>query len=43
MRVMLQIVASLADDSKGIIYKCNIFIVQAIVFEGKVGGDFPKY
>ncbi len=26
-RVMLQIVASLTDDSSGIIYSCNIFIV----------------
>jgi hypothetical protein len=28
-RVMLQIVASLIDESKGIIYNCNMFIVQA--------------
>jgi hypothetical protein len=27
--VMLQIVSSLTDDSRGIIYKCNIFIIQA--------------
>ncbi len=27
---MLQIVASLTDDSGGIIYDCNIFMVQAI-------------
>ncbi len=26
---MLQIVASLADDSRGIIYDCNMFIAQA--------------
>jgi len=26
--VMLQIVASLTDDSKGIIYNCNMFIAQ---------------
>ncbi len=26
---MLQIVVSLADDSRGIIYDCNMFIVQA--------------
>jgi hypothetical protein len=26
--VMLQIVASLADDSRGVIYNCNVFIVQ---------------
>jgi hypothetical protein len=29
-RVMPQIVASLTDDSRGIIYNCNMFIVQAI-------------
>jgi hypothetical protein len=28
-RVMVQIVASLSDDSKGIIYNYNVFIVQA--------------
>ena len=28
-RVTLQIVASLTDDSRGIIYNCNMFIVQA--------------
>jgi hypothetical protein len=28
-RVSLQIVASLTDDSRGIIYDCNTFIVQA--------------
>ncbi len=28
-RMMLQIVASLTDDSRGIIYDCNMFIVQA--------------
>jgi hypothetical protein len=28
-RVMHQIVASLTDDSRGIIYDCNMFIVQA--------------
>ncbi len=27
-RVMLQIVASLTDDSRGIIYDHNVFIVQ---------------
>ncbi len=26
---MLQIVASLADDSGGVIYECNIIILQA--------------
>ncbi len=26
---MLQIVASLTDDSRGVIYNCNVFIVQA--------------
>jgi hypothetical protein len=25
---MLQIVASLTDDSRGVIYNCNVFIVQ---------------
>ncbi len=29
-RVMLQIVGSLIDDSKGAIYDCNMFIVRAI-------------
>ena len=28
--VMLQIVASLTDDSKSVIYNCNMFIDQAI-------------
>ncbi len=28
-RVMLQIVVSLSDDSRGIIYDCNMFILQA--------------
>jgi hypothetical protein len=28
-RVMLPIVASLTDDSRGVIYNCNMFIVQA--------------
>ncbi len=27
--VMLQIMASLTDDSRGVIYNCNMFIVQA--------------
>jgi hypothetical protein len=31
-RVMLQIVASLTDDSRGVIYNCNVFIVQATDF-----------
>ncbi len=28
-KVTLQIVASLTDDTRGIIYDCNMFIVQA--------------
>ncbi len=28
-RVTLQIVASLTDDSRGVIYDCNMFMVQA--------------
>ncbi len=28
-RVVLKIVASLIDDSRGVIYDCNMFIVQA--------------
>jgi hypothetical protein len=28
-RVMLHIVTSLTDDSRGIIYDCNMFVVQA--------------
>ncbi len=32
-RVMLQIVASLTDDSRGMIYECNIFIVQVTELE----------
>ncbi len=28
-RVTLQIVASLTDDSRGVIYDCNIFKIQA--------------
>ncbi len=30
-RAMLQIVASLTDDSRGVIYEHNMFILQAIV------------
>ncbi len=30
-RLMLQIVASLTDDSKGVIYNYNMFIVQVTV------------
>ncbi len=30
--VALQIVASLTDDSRGVIYDCNMFIVQATDF-----------
>ncbi len=32
-RVMLQIVASLSDDSQGVIYDRNMFIVQATLVE----------
>ncbi len=32
-RVTLQIVALLTDDSRGIIYYCNMFIAQAIGYE----------
>jgi hypothetical protein len=28
-RVMLQIVAPLTDNSRGVIYDCNMFIIQA--------------
>ncbi len=28
-RVIIQIVASLTDESRGVIYKCNMFLVQA--------------
>ena len=31
-RVVLQIVASLTDNSTGIIYNCNMFIVQATAY-----------
>ncbi len=36
-RVTLQIVASLSEDSRGVIYNCNMFIVQAtdLIFKGK--------
>ncbi len=30
-RVMLQIVGSLTDNSRGVIYDCNVYIVQATV------------
>jgi hypothetical protein len=30
-RVVLQIVALLTDNSRGIIYECNVFIIQATV------------
>ena len=36
-RAMLQIVASLTDDSVGIIYDCNMFIVPATAL---MGGHF---
>ncbi len=32
-RVMLQIVESLTDDSRAVIYNCNMFIVQATVVD----------
>jgi hypothetical protein len=38
-RAMLQIVASLTDDSVGIIYNCNMFIVQATAL---MGGHFSR-
>ncbi len=28
-RVMLQIVASLTDDSRGFIYDCDVFIIES--------------
>jgi hypothetical protein len=28
-RATLQVVTSLTDDSRGVIYNCNIFIIQA--------------
>ncbi len=31
-RVMLQIVAPLTDNSRGIIYESNVFIVQATAY-----------
>jgi hypothetical protein len=31
---MLQIVASLTDDSRGVIYDCNIFKIQATDLNG---------
>jgi hypothetical protein len=31
-RLMLQIVASLTDDSRGVIYNHNMFIVQATAY-----------
>ncbi len=31
---MLQIVASLTDDSRSVIYNCNMFIVQATTAAG---------
>ncbi len=33
--VMLQIVVSFTDDSRGVIYNCNVFIVQAIEWLGQ--------
>ncbi len=30
--VMLEVVASLTDDSRGFIYNCNVFIAQAFWF-----------
>jgi hypothetical protein len=44
-RVMLHIVASLTDYSKGIIYNCNMFIVQATVTGStneETGNDVTK-
>jgi hypothetical protein len=35
-RVMLQIVASLTDDYRVIIYNCNMFIAQATSLEPNV-------
>jgi hypothetical protein len=33
-RVMLQIVESLIDDSRGVIYNCNMFIVKVTAAAG---------
>ncbi len=33
---MLQIVATLTDDSRGVIYNCNIFIIQATEAEVQI-------
>jgi len=32
-RLMLQIVASITDDSRGVIYNCKMFIVQTTAVE----------
>ncbi len=37
-RVTFQIVVSLTDDSRGIIYNCNIFKVQATGLPGEQFG-----
>ncbi len=39
-RVMLQIVALLTDDSRGIVYNNIMFIVQAISVVAKLLDDF---
>jgi hypothetical protein len=39
---MLQIVASLTDDSKGIIYDCSMFITQATSGTGIRKDLFPE-
>jgi hypothetical protein len=39
--VMLQTVASLTDDSRGIVYNCNIFTTQATDFTVKNLGSNP--
>ncbi len=39
-RVKLQIVASLTDNSRGVIYNCNMFIVQASEYFFSFGGSW---
>jgi len=35
-KVMLQIVASLTDNSRGVIYDCSMFIVGQKILKGEV-------
>jgi hypothetical protein len=42
-RVMLQIVVSLTDDSRGVIFYCNMFMAQATVSGYTIRQGGPQF